>query len=75
MTSSSVGCISRTGPHRRRTGRRLQWHLVAMWLLMINGPVLCSAIATGRFRRKLFPIWPRGLHLDRARCIALQSRP
>ncbi len=37
----------------------LQWHFAAMWLLMING--LCYlgyGLATGRFRRKLFPIWP-----------------
>src|SRR2546423_6218 len=37
----------------------LQWHFAAMWLLMING--LCYLIyglATGRFRRKLLPVWP-----------------
>ena len=38
----------------------LQWHFFAMWILMING--LCYlgyGIASGRFRRKLFPIRPR----------------
>jgi thiosulfate reductase cytochrome b subunit len=38
----------------------LQWHFFAMWLLALNG--LCYVaygIASGRFRRKLFPIWPR----------------
>ena len=38
----------------------LQWHFAAMWLLMLNG--LCYLIygfATGRFRRKLWPIRPR----------------
>ena len=37
----------------------LQWHFAAMWLLMLNG--LCYLIygfATGRFRRKLFPVSP-----------------
>jgi thiosulfate reductase cytochrome b subunit len=35
----------------------LQWHFLAMWLLVVNG--LCYLVygaATGRFRRKLFPI-------------------
>jgi thiosulfate reductase cytochrome b subunit len=38
----------------------LQWHFAAMWLLMLNG--LCYlgyGLATGRFRRKLLPVWPR----------------
>jgi thiosulfate reductase cytochrome b subunit len=37
----------------------LQWHFFAMWVLMING--LCYlfyGFFTGRFRRKLLPIWP-----------------
>jgi thiosulfate reductase cytochrome b subunit len=40
----------------------LQWHFLAMWILMING--LCYlgyGFATGRFRRKLVPIRPREL--------------
>ena len=37
----------------------LQWHFFAMWLLMINGLCyLAYGLATGRFRRKLLPIWP-----------------
>jgi len=37
----------------------LQWHFAAMWLLMINGLCyLIYGITTGRFRRKLLPIWP-----------------
>ena len=37
----------------------LQWHFAAMWVLAINGLVyLTLGIATGRFRRKLFPIRP-----------------
>jgi thiosulfate reductase cytochrome b subunit len=37
----------------------LQWHFFAMWLLMLNGLFyLGYGISTGRFRRKLFPIWP-----------------
>src|SRR5216110_3487875 len=35
----------------------LHWHFAAMWVLAINGLVYLSlGIATGRFRRKLFPI-------------------
>jgi len=37
----------------------LLWHFAAMWILMINGLVyLALGFATGRFRRKLLPIWP-----------------
>ena len=37
----------------------LMWHFAAMWILMINGLVyLVLGILTGRFRHKLFPIWP-----------------
>jgi thiosulfate reductase cytochrome b subunit len=35
----------------------IMWHLAAMWLLVANGLVyLTLGIASGRFRRKLFPI-------------------
>src|SRR3954451_4317057 len=38
----------------------LLWHFAAMWLLVINGVVYVAlGIATGRFRRKLLPVWPR----------------
>ena len=43
----------------------LQWHFFAMWILMING--LCYlgyGVFTGRFRRKLLPIWPRQVIAD-----------
>jgi thiosulfate reductase cytochrome b subunit len=37
----------------------LLWHFAAMWLLVINGLVYVTlGLATGRFRRKLFPIRP-----------------
>ena len=37
----------------------LLWHFAAMWIIMINGLVyLVLGFATGRFRRKFFPIWP-----------------
>lgn len=43
----------------------LLWHFAAMWLLMINGAVYVTlGIATGRFRRKLFPIRPRDVVRD-----------
>jgi thiosulfate reductase cytochrome b subunit len=38
-------------------GGALLWHFAAMWLLVANGIVYITlGIATGRFRRKLFPI-------------------
>jgi thiosulfate reductase cytochrome b subunit len=38
-------------------GGALLWHFAAMWLLVVNGIVYITlGIATGRFRRKLFPI-------------------
>jgi thiosulfate reductase cytochrome b subunit len=43
----------------------LLWHFAAMWLLVINGIVYVTlGIATGRFRRKLFPIRPRDVIND-----------
>ena len=50
-------------PHQIALGEwlagALLWHFAAMWLLVINGIVYVSlGIATGRFRRKLFPIRP-----------------
>ncbi|HZL31893.1 MAG TPA: cytochrome b/b6 domain-containing protein [Pseudolabrys sp.] len=43
----------------------LQIHFFAMWVLMING--LCYLVygfTTGRFRRKLLPIWPSAVIAD-----------
>src|ERR1700753_2210674 len=46
-------------------GGALLWHFAAMWLLMVNGLVyLITGFATGRFRRKLFPITPTGVLSD-----------
>jgi thiosulfate reductase cytochrome b subunit len=43
----------------------LLWHFAAMWLLVINGIIYVTlGIATGRFRRKLFPIRPRDVVND-----------
>jgi thiosulfate reductase cytochrome b subunit len=43
----------------------LLWHFAAMWLLVINGIIYVTlGIATGRFRRKLFPIRPRDVVRD-----------
>ena len=40
----------------------LQWHFLGMWILALNGlTYLIYGLVTGRFRRKLFPIWPRQL--------------
>jgi thiosulfate reductase cytochrome b subunit len=38
----------------------LQWHFAAMWMLGINGLFyLAYGFASGRFRRKFFPIHPK----------------
>ena len=43
----------------------LQWHFAAMWLLVINGVVYVTyGIASGHFRRKLFPITPGAVLRD-----------
>jgi thiosulfate reductase cytochrome b subunit len=43
----------------------LLWHFAAMWVLVINGLVyLTLGFATGRFRRKLWPITPRAVFAD-----------
>ena len=43
----------------------LLWHFAAMWVLVINGIVyLALGFATGRFRRKLWPIRPRDVLAD-----------
>jgi thiosulfate reductase cytochrome b subunit len=43
----------------------LLWHFAAMWLLVINGVVYVTlGILTGRFRRKLLPLYPREVVRD-----------
>jgi len=43
----------------------LLWHFAAMWLLIVNGIVyLILGVVTGRFRRKLLPIYPRDVVRD-----------
>lgn len=45
----------------------LLWHFAAMWLLVVNGlAYLGLGLASGRFRRKLFPIRPREVVRDLA---------
>jgi thiosulfate reductase cytochrome b subunit len=46
-------------------GGALLWHFAAMWVLAINGLVyLTLGFATGRFRRKLWPISPHAVIAD-----------
>lgn len=46
-------------------GGGLLWHFAAMWLLMLNGlAYLGTGLATGRFRKKLLPITPKGVATD-----------
>ena len=43
----------------------LQWHFAAMWLLVLNGIVYVTyGIASGHFRKKLFPLTPRAVLRD-----------
>jgi thiosulfate reductase cytochrome b subunit len=46
-------------------GGALLWHFAAMWILVINGLVYVTlGLATGRFRRKLLPIYPSQVFAD-----------
>jgi thiosulfate reductase cytochrome b subunit len=46
-------------------GGALLWHFAAMWLLVINAIVYVTlGIVTGRFRRKLLPIYPSQVIAD-----------
>ena len=46
-------------------GGALLWHFAAMWVLVINGIVYVAlGLATGRFRRKLLPIYPSQVIAD-----------
>lgn len=46
-------------------GGAIQWHFAAMWLFVINGIVyLLLNVASGRFRRKFFPVNVRGVLAD-----------
>ena len=46
-------------------GGALLWHFAAMWVLVINGIVYVTlGLATGRFRRKLLPIYPSEVIAD-----------
>ncbi len=43
----------------------LLWHFAAMWLLVANGAAYVAlGVLTGRFRRKLLPIYPREVVRD-----------
>jgi len=43
----------------------LLWHFAAMWVLVVNGIVYVTlGFASGRFRRKLYPIRPREVFAD-----------
>jgi thiosulfate reductase cytochrome b subunit len=46
-------------------GGALLWHFAAMWVLVINGIVYVAlGLLTGRFRRKLLPIYPSQVIAD-----------
>jgi thiosulfate reductase cytochrome b subunit len=46
-------------------GGAVLWHLAAMWVLLINGLIYVTlGFITGRFRRKLLPIYPSEVVAD-----------
>ena len=46
-------------------GGALLWHFAAMWVLVVNGIVYVTlGLATGRFQRKLLPIYPSQVIAD-----------
>ena len=54
-------------------GGALQWHFAAMWLLVINGLIyLAINLASGRLRRKFFPL--RSAEVLRDLAAALRGR-
>jgi len=58
-----------TFPHQFALGNwlagALLWHFAAMWLLVINAIVYVTlGLVTGRFRRKLLPIYPSQVIAD-----------
>lgn len=51
----------------------LLWHFAAMWVLAINGLIyVMLGLATGRFRRKLFPITPAAVAADIRKALAFR---
>lgn len=54
-------------------GGALQWHFAGMWLLVVNGLIyLVLNLASGRMRRKFFPLTVAGIVRDAA--AALRGR-
>jgi thiosulfate reductase cytochrome b subunit len=54
-------------------GGALLWHFAAMWVLVINGIVYVTlGLASGRFRRKLLPIYPSEVLADAKAALAFQ---
>src|ERR1700694_3261619 len=51
----------------------LLWHFAAMWVLVINGIVYVTlGLITGRFRRKLLPIYPSQVIADAKAALAFK---
>jgi len=54
-------------------GGALLWHFAAMWLLVVNGIVYMTlGLASGRFRRKLLPIYPSEVIADAKAALTFQ---
>ena len=50
----------------------LQWHFLAMWILVLNGfAYLTYGLKTGRFRRMLLPVHPREVLLEIRKALRL----
>jgi thiosulfate reductase cytochrome b subunit len=54
-------------------GGALLWHFAAMWVLVINGIAYVTlGLATGRFKRKLLPIYPSEVVADARAALAFR---
>jgi thiosulfate reductase cytochrome b subunit len=54
-------------------GGALLWHFAAMWVLVVNGAVYVTlGLVTGRFRRKLLPIYPSAVIADAKAALTLK---
>jgi thiosulfate reductase cytochrome b subunit len=54
-------------------GGALLWHFAAMWVLVVNGIVYVTlGLASGRFRRKLLPIYPSEVIADAKAALTFQ---
>ena len=68
---SRAGSRSASGPEGA-----LQWHFLAMWILVVNGiAYIAYGLSTGRFRRMLLPIRIAEIIAEIRAALGAQARP